>query len=87
LQELENKRLTRKGENTIDKWVWRITGCTKFSVKVAYNILLGEESTVVGDPFVEFWKLKILPSSQVTVWRVLCIIVNEDEYSLSDVML
>ena len=79
LQELENKRLTREGESTIDKWLWRDTGCMKFSVKVAYNILLGEESILVGDPFVEFWKLKILPSSQVTAWRVLCnVIATED---------
>jgi len=49
------------------------------SVKVAYNILLREESTVVGEPFVEFRKLKILPSSQVTAWRVLYnVIVTKD---------
>ncbi|XP_068490495.1 uncharacterized protein [Phaseolus vulgaris] len=51
------------------------TGWTNFCVKVAYNILLGEESIVVGDPFVEFWKLKILPSSQVTAWRMLCNVI------------
>ena len=75
LQELENKRLTREGESTTDKWLWRDTGWTNFCVKVAYNILLGEESIVVGDPFVEFWKLKILPSSQVTAWRMLCNVI------------
>ena len=75
LQELENKRLIREGESTTDKWLWRGIGSTKFSVNVAYNILLGEEPIVVGDPFVEFWKLKTLPSAQVTAWRVLCNVI------------
>jgi len=69
---LDNKRLIREGENTIDKWLWRDVESTDFSVKAAYNILLGEESKVIGDPFAEFRTLKIVPTLQFTAWRVLC---------------
>ena len=72
LQVLDNKRLIREGENTIDKWLWRDVESTDFSVKAAYNILLGEESKVIGDPFAEFRTLKIVPTLQFTAWRVLC---------------
>jgi len=54
-----------------DKWLWRDVESTDFSVKEAYNILLGEESAVYEDLFMEFWKLKILPSTQITAWWVL----------------
>ena len=57
LQVLDNKRLTREGENTIDKWIWRDVVSTDFFVKAAYNILLGEEATRSGEPFAEFWTL------------------------------
>ena len=46
--------ITREGKNTTDKWLWRDVESTDFSVKTAYNILLGEESAVFGDPFTEF---------------------------------
>jgi len=71
LQELDNKRLTREGENTTDKWLWRDVEFMNFTVKETYNILLGEESAVFVDPFAEFWILKTLPSSLFTAWRVL----------------
>jgi len=54
LQELDNKRLTRESENTTDKWIWRDVVSTNFSVKAAYNILLGEEAVEYGEPFTEF---------------------------------
>jgi len=41
LQVLDNQRLTREGENTNDKWIWRDVESTDFSVKADYNILLG----------------------------------------------
>jgi len=37
---LDNKRLLRKSEDTVDKWLWRNVESTDFFVKVAYNILL-----------------------------------------------
>ena len=70
MQLLDNKRLTREGGFKPDKWLWR-DGSTDFSVKTAYNILLGEESTVGEELFAEFWNLKTLPSVQFTAWRVL----------------
>ena len=65
MQLLDNKRLTREGGFKPDKWLWR-DGSTDFSVKTAYNILLGEESTVGEELFAEFWNLKTLPSVQFT---------------------
>jgi len=41
-------------------------------VKATYNILMGEESVVVEEPFTKLWTLKTLPSAQFTAWRVLC---------------
>jgi len=38
---LDNKRLTREGKNKIDKWLWRDVDSTNFSVKAAYNFLMG----------------------------------------------
>jgi len=66
LEGLDNKRLTREGENTTDKWIWRDVESTNLSVKTTYNILLGEEATGSGEPFVEFWTLKTLLSSHFT---------------------
>ena len=70
-QVLDNKRLLRKCEGTIDKWFWSNVEFTNFSVQVAYNILLGEEFARYGDLFVELWNLKILPSAKITALRVL----------------
>jgi len=39
-------------------------------MKATYNIILGEESAGYGDLFAEVWNLKILPSTQITAWRV-----------------
>jgi len=70
-QVLDNKRLLRNGEGMTDKWFWRDVESTIFFVKATYNSLLGEESVVYGDLFAEFWKLKTLPSTKITAWRVL----------------
>jgi len=48
LQVLDNKRLTREGENTTDKWIWMDVVSTDFSVKATYNILSGEEAAGSG---------------------------------------
>jgi len=57
-----------KGEDMVDNWIWRDA---VFFVKVAYNSLKGDKQFVFGDFFVDFWKLKTLPLTQVTTWRVL----------------
>ncbi|XP_068472094.1 uncharacterized protein [Phaseolus vulgaris] len=72
---LDNKRLTREGGFKPDKWLWRDVVSINFSVKAAYNILLGEESVVDEELFTEFWTLKSLPSTQFTAWRVLCNVI------------
>ena len=72
---LDNKRLTREGGFKPDKWLWRDVVSINFSVKEAYNILLGEESVVGEELFTEFWTLKSLPSTQFTAWRVLCNVI------------
>jgi len=51
---LDNERLTREGGFKPDKWLWRDVNSTDFSVKATYNILMGEESVVVDELFVEF---------------------------------
>jgi len=48
---------------------------TDFSVKAAYNILMGEESVVVKEPFAKLWTLKTLPSTQFMALRVLCNVI------------
>ena len=76
---LDNKRLTKEGESTTDKWIWKDVQSTDFSMKAAYNILLGEEAAGSREPFAEFWTLKTLPSSHFTAWKVLCnAIATED---------
>ena len=71
LHVLDNKRLTKEGENKTDKWIWRDVVSTDFSVMTTYNILLGKEVARSAEPFAEFWTLKTLPSSHFTAWRVL----------------
>ena len=55
----------------IDKWIWREAMFTVYMVKATYNHLKGVEQGGVGDFLAKFWKLKTLPSTQVTTWRVL----------------
>jgi len=79
---LDNKRLTREGGFKPDKWLWRDVDSKDFSVKAAYNILMGEESVVVDELLTKFWTLKTLPSTQFTAWRVLCnVIPTKDNLS------
>jgi len=66
MQSLENKRLTRKGEVKPEKWIWRDADSMDFSVKAAYQVLLGKENVEGEDVFASFWNLKTLPSAQFT---------------------
>ena len=54
-----------------DKWIWRDAKSTVYTVKTTYNHLKGVEQGGNGDFLAKFWKLKTLPSVQVTAWRVL----------------
>jgi len=55
----------------MDKWVWKDSETTVFSVKPTYGLLRGEgvEENIWMYNF--FWKIKALPSAHVTVWRVI----------------
>ena len=55
----------------VDRWVWKDSGATKFSVKSAYGFLRGEGSEEVSRRYNFFWKIKALPSVHVTAWRVM----------------
>jgi len=54
-----------------DRWVWKDDDCIGYTVKSTYGFLRGK---VYGDPlslYSYFWKIKALPSTHVTAWRVL----------------
>ena len=71
LRLIENKKIVEKRESVVDNWIWKDDKQLGFSVKYAYNSL----KVVVGgedrDIFERFWKVKVLPSAQITTWRVL----------------
>jgi len=71
LQLLDNKRLVEEGEGMTDKWIWRDLVSIVYVVKATYNHLKRVEQVGFGEFFAEFWKLKTLPSVQVTFWRML----------------
>jgi len=70
-------------------------------VKSRYNSLKLEEQVEEGALFVRFWKLKTLPSTNVTTWRVLhnkiatketllrrgnlCIMCGEEEETINNI--
>jgi len=54
-----------------DDRVWKDGETSVFTVKSAYKILQEEPLEIEGDLFVDFWRIKAQPSSQVTTWRVL----------------
>ncbi|XP_068483248.1 uncharacterized protein [Phaseolus vulgaris] len=55
----------------VDRWVWKVDMFKEFSINLAYGILRGvlegDESRIVN----LFWRIKVLPSAQVTAWRML----------------
>ena len=65
---ISNKTLEME---TMDRWVWKDSDSTKFSVKSAYGFLRGEGSEEDLRRYKFFWKIKALPSAQVTAWRVI----------------
>jgi len=56
---------------TVDRWVWKDSDSTEFSVKSAYGFLRGEESEEDLRRYNFFLEIKALPSAQVTTWRVI----------------
>jgi len=48
---------------TVDKWVWKDSESTKFSVKSAYGFLRGEGSEEDSRRYNFLWKIKALPSA------------------------
>jgi len=71
MQFLENKKIVEDREGVEDTWVWRGDEFVGFTVKYAYNILKNEVQGGDMSLFESFWKVKTLPSAQVTAWRVL----------------
>jgi len=87
-QLLDNKRLAKEGESMTNKWIWRDTMSTVYTVKATYNHLKGVEQGGVGDFLAKFQKLKTLPSMQVTTWRVLTnIVATKDNILRHDLVL
>ena len=60
LEMISNKRLEME---TVDKWVWKDSESTKFSVKSAYGFLRGEGSEEDSRRYNFLWKIKALPSA------------------------
>ena len=54
-----------------DGWVWKDSEFSMYTVNYAYVLLRGELEGGDQYRFVKFWKTKVLPSAQVTTWRVL----------------
>jgi len=68
LELISNKMLEME---TMDRWVWKDSESTEFSVKSAYGFLRGEGSEEVSKRYNFLWKIKVLPSAHVTSWRVM----------------
>jgi len=71
LQLLDDKRLVEESNGMVDNWIWRDAESTIYTVKTTYNHLKGVKQGDIEDFLTELWKLKTLPSTQVTTWSVL----------------
>jgi len=68
MDQLEIRELAKEGE---DKWLWKEGEFMTYTVKFAYKVLRklrNDEDRVMYD---FFYKIKVLPSTQVVAWRVL----------------
>jgi len=62
----------RKIESEIgDKWVWKDSETTLFSVKSAYGLLKGEGEEENSRFYKSFWRIRALSSAHVIAWRVI----------------
>jgi len=68
LETISNRRI----ESEIgDKWIWKDSETTIFSVKFVYGLLKGEGGEEDSRLYKSFWRIKALPSAHVTTWRVI----------------
>jgi len=51
---------------TMDRWIWKDSDSTEFSVKSAYGFLKGKGSEKDSRRYNFLWKIKALPLTQVT---------------------
>jgi len=58
-------------EEKKDKWVWKVSVATEFTVQSAYKVLRGEGQEEEVAMYEEFWRIKAQPSVQLTTWRML----------------
>jgi len=56
---------------SVDRWVWKDNNSEEFSIQFAYGFLIGEAKGGNQQMYESFWKIKVLPSAQITTWRVI----------------
>jgi len=56
---------------TTNRWVWKNSKTTAFSVKFTYGVLRGENGEEDSRMYKFFWRIKAIPSIHVTAWRVI----------------
>ena len=54
----------------VDRWVWKANKFQEFSVNSIYRLLRGLYEGDDSRMFNSSWRIKALPSGQVTTWRV-----------------
>jgi len=72
----------------VDNWIWREGDSGRYTIKSAYvslrRELHGEDSLI----FEQFWKIKFIPSTHITNWRVLQkALTTKDNFSRHGVVL